>query len=92
MRGRYKFGNQPAVALWNLVRLANAFYPAVGDVEPLQEVMQEYSAVMEQEMEKMNRDKLGLATWKGEEDASLCTSLTDIMAKHETDMTILYRK
>ena len=33
---RYCFGNQPSIAHWNLVQLANAIYPLIGETEPLQ--------------------------------------------------------
>ncbi len=36
---RYRFGNQPAIAHWNLAQLANAIYPIIGQVEPLQAVL-----------------------------------------------------
>uniref|UniRef100_A0A6T8K5B8 Selenoprotein O n=1 Tax=Hemiselmis andersenii TaxID=464988 RepID=A0A6T8K5B8_HEMAN len=92
MRGRYKFGNQPGVSFWNLVRLANALYPAVKDVEPLQEALVEFEKAMTDNMSDMHRQKLGLAEWRGEEDEKLYAELCKCMEKQETDMTILFRK
>ena len=58
-RGRYKFGNQPGVALWNLVRLANAMYPAIGGtVEPIQEALGVYEETMTLEMNDAHRRKV----------------------------------
>ncbi|MEK9648431.1 MAG: YdiU family protein, partial [Gammaproteobacteria bacterium] len=39
---RYRFGNQPMIALWNLVQLANALYPLVEQTQPFEEILQEY--------------------------------------------------
>lgn len=41
--GRYCFGNQPQVAHWNLVQLANAIYPLIEQVEPLQQALDVYT-------------------------------------------------
>ena len=34
---RYRFGNQPDIALWNLYQLANALYPLINDAKPLED-------------------------------------------------------
>ena len=36
-RRRYAFGSQPNVGAWNLMKLAEALYPLVGETESLQE-------------------------------------------------------
>ena len=33
---RYRFAHQPAIAHWNLIRLANAIYPLIGEEGPLE--------------------------------------------------------
>jgi uncharacterized protein YdiU (UPF0061 family) len=38
-RRRYRFGQQPQVAFWNLTRLAGALAPQITDEEPFQEVL-----------------------------------------------------
>mmetsp|Transcript_15989 Transcript_15989/g.31619 ORF Transcript_15989/g.31619 Transcript_15989/m.31619 type:complete len:659 (-) Transcript_15989:264-2240(-) len=91
MRGRYKFGNQPGVAFWNLVRFANALFPVVKDVEPLQNALPEFERAMKEEMADMNRQKLGLAKWNEEGDEELWAGLCAAMERQETDMTILFR-
>jgi uncharacterized protein YdiU (UPF0061 family) len=40
---RYRFGHQPQIAAWNLTQLANAIYPLIEQVEPLQEGLNIYS-------------------------------------------------
>jgi len=91
-RGRYKFGNQLGIGLWNLVRLANALFPVIDDVEPLKEALGMYEETLMAEMNDMSRCKLGLASWKGDDDENLFKELCEIMEAQETDMTILYRK
>ena len=39
---RYRFGNQSIVAHWNLVQLANAIVPLVGEADPLQNALEVY--------------------------------------------------
>jgi len=39
---RYRFGQQPNIALWNLVRLANALFPLSPEVEKFQEVLHHF--------------------------------------------------
>ena len=40
---RYRFGNQPNVALWNLYQLANALYPLIEDSKPLEKILNSFS-------------------------------------------------
>lgn len=61
-RGRYKFGNQPGVGLWNLVRLANALFPVVKNVEPLQNALAVYEETLTKEIDDQNRQKVLLYT------------------------------
>ncbi len=39
---RYAFGNQPAVAFWNLAQLANAIFPLIEDAKPLQDALDQW--------------------------------------------------
>lgn len=87
---RYRFGNQPMIALWNLVQLANAIYPLVEDVKPLETILEEYKSRYEKGWLKMMRSKLGLAT-VGKEDETLCLDLIKTFASTETDMTLFFR-
>ena len=42
---RYRYINQPQIALWNLAQLGNAIYPLVDAVEPLQQGLDTYRRV-----------------------------------------------
>ena len=88
---RYAFGNQPAIAQWNLVSLANAIYPLIGDVDPLQEIMNDYSGYYESAWQAMMAAKLGLATFDPRIDENLVAELLKILPLAETDMTIFFR-
>ncbi len=87
---RYRFENQPKIALWNLVRLANALYPLIGDANPLEAVLNAFGTDYEKEYLSMMQDKLGLQN-KKESDTNLIESLTQILESVETDMTIFFR-
>ncbi|MSR14813.1 MAG: YdiU family protein [Gammaproteobacteria bacterium] len=88
---RYRYGAQPEIALWNLVQLANAIYPLIGEVPPLQAALTIYSATFEAEWRKMMAGKLGLIEFNGEADANLVAELLAVLQLTETDMPIFFR-
>ncbi len=57
---RYSYGNQPAVAQWNLSRLGNALYPLINDVEPLQASLNAYNREFHAHWQRLLAAKLGL--------------------------------
>jgi len=89
---RYRFGNQPEIAFWNLGQLANALYPLIEQVEPLQEALNVYTATFEQGWQTMMADKLGLNRYEPNTDDSLFSDLIALLQRVETDMTIFYRQ
>jgi len=89
---RYRFGNQPQIAYWNLGQLANALYPLIEEVEPLQAALSVYTESFDKGWNQMMADKLGLTTYQAEIDESLITDLLQVLQLVETDMTIFYRK
>jgi uncharacterized protein YdiU (UPF0061 family) len=89
---RYSFGNQPKIAYWNLVQLANAVYPLIGKIEPLQQALSVYSKQFQEGWQAMMAKKLGLKTFKSATDDSLVTELLAILPLAETDMTIFFRR
>lgn len=88
---RYRFGNQPNIALWNLYQLANALFPLIEEAKPLETVLNEFKSNFENKSLQMMRLKLGLKTEK-EDDNSLIEKLEDNLQLTETDMTIFFRK
>jgi uncharacterized protein YdiU (UPF0061 family) len=89
---RYRFGHQPRVALWNLVRLAEAIAPLGPDEQALKEALQVYQYTLDDEVQAMMAQKLGLRAFEPESDVDLVGSLMDLLPRAETDMTIFYRR
>ncbi|MGZ8160952.1 MAG: protein adenylyltransferase SelO [Methylobacter sp.] len=89
---RYRFGNQPQIAFWNLGQLANAIYPLIEQVEPLQQAINAYKDTFEQGWQAMVAAKLGLVAYDPAIDHELNTELLILLQSVETDMTIFYRK
>jgi len=71
---RYRCSQQPQVAHWNLVQLANALYPLIEDANPLQDAIDSYSTIYDQYNLVMAAAKLGLGDLYGEPDDSLGVS------------------
>jgi uncharacterized protein YdiU (UPF0061 family) len=88
---RYRYGNQPQIAYWNLVQLANAIYPLVQRAEPLQKAVDNYNAIFQQSWESTHAAKLGLANFNAETDITLFADLNQLLQHAEVDMTLFYR-
>ncbi|ACE85759.1 protein adenylyltransferase SelO [Cellvibrio japonicus] len=89
---RYRYGNQPRVALWNLAQLANAIYPLINEVEPLQAGLEYFRAQYEACSQQDMAAKLGLSQFRQETDQPLVESLLAVLQSTEMDMTIFYRR
>lgn len=87
---RYRYINQPQVALWNLAQLGNAIYPLVDAVEPLQAALNAYRHSYSEQWQTDMANKLGLQSFK-EDDLALIDELHRVLELTETDMTIFYR-
>jgi len=89
---RYRFGNQPHIALWNLTQLANAIYPLINAVEPLQKALAEYTREYDHCWQRDMANKLGLSSFNPLADQLLVDELQAVLQITETDMTIFYRQ
>lgn len=85
---RYRFRNQPDIALWNLVQLGNALYSLIEDIEAMEKVLNSYSQQFDSQFPIIQQQKLGLQT---EYDANFQDELITLLTASETDMTIFYR-
>ena len=89
---RYRYGNQPQVALWNLVQLANALYPLIKESSPLENALKSYQETYDQYNQSMLASKLGLKEFSPKTDGKLTEDLFQLLSEVETDMTIFFRK
>jgi serine/tyrosine/threonine adenylyltransferase len=89
---RYRYAHQPQIALWNLVQLANAIYPLIEAVEPLEDALETYKSTYQDAWRSMMVQKLGVGAYTGEDDDKLVQELLALLAMVETDMTIFYRR
>lgn len=87
---RYRYGNQPNIGLWNLYQLANALYPIIEEVTPLEEILNQYKIDFEKKSLKMMKSKLGLYS-EEDNDLEFVQDLEDCLQLVETDMTIFFR-
>ena len=87
---RYRFSHQPAVAQWNLLQLANALYPLVGEAEPLEAILASFEQCYVRHFQHMQTRKLGFAKFE-EGDAALFEALEAVLPLIEIDMTLFYR-
>ncbi|MBL8898475.1 MAG: YdiU family protein [Planctomycetes bacterium] len=89
---RYAFGNQPAIGLWNLARLARAFLPLLdGDDEAAAAPLQRYREVYAAEASARHGAKLGLHFDPTRGDEELLQNLLDLLSAAPTDMTLFFR-
>ena len=89
---RYRYGQQPRVAIWNLARFAEALLPLVGEPEPLETALETGVAALESRQTQMWRAKLGLDGHPDLDSAdALVAQLLDLLVMTETDMTIWFR-
>ncbi|PIB35231.1 hypothetical protein BFP72_07385 [Reichenbachiella sp. 5M10] len=88
---RYRFGNQPNIAVWNLMQLANALYPLIGEAEPLQAILDGYKDAYLKDYHRMMCSKLGLHQSEHVEE-TFVTRLTQLLGQSEQDMTLFFRE
>ena len=93
--GRYAYGNQPAIAQWNLARLGEAMLPLFdADVERAVEkatgILSLFPALFEQHWLDGMRAKLGLLT-RQDDDVALVNDLLAWMQRSAADFTNTFR-
>jgi uncharacterized protein YdiU (UPF0061 family) len=91
---RYRFGNQPQIAHWNIAQLARALAPIAGEIDPLRQTIDRYPNVVGTHYRNTMLRKLGLdaradlATL----DDDLLSVLAGVLVEVETDMTLFFRR
>ena len=85
---RYRFGQQPSIAGWNLARLLESISPLMNDTAGLQEIMNHYSATFSETSRRMWCEKLGIEEF----DEEIVNELIGLFHRAETDMTLFFRQ
>ncbi len=94
-RGRYAFGNQASIALWNLTRLAECLLPLIDPevkkaVTLVQEKLEAFAEIFNDHWFTGLGKKIGLETIL-EGDRQLIHELLQIMQKGQADYTLSFR-
>jgi len=100
--GRYAFGRQPAVGMWNCARLGEALTvldPELAKepenaelVAPWQAALESYWPAFNLEYLRLMRAKLGLVEARDQEDAELIKELLGILQEETLDYTTFFRE
>ncbi|MCX5615218.1 protein adenylyltransferase SelO [Bombella saccharophila] len=93
--GRYAYGRQPSLALWNLSRLAECLFPLFDEdehraIEQAQEALHEFDHLFHHQWLSGFRRKLGLEK-QDEHDIRLLEHLLETMHTGQADFTNTFR-
>ena len=87
---RYRYGQQPAVAQWNLLQLANAILPLVKETKPLEDALTEYGEHYSSLWLETIKKKLGFHdTFDVKHE--LLAEMEKVLLSTETDLSLFYR-
>ena len=97
-QGRYAYGNQPSIGLWNLIRLAETLLPLIDDdpqaaVDKAQDVLKGYQQRYESDWLAGMEAKCGLTACRdaeNDEDKTLIEEMLDVMADNRADFTLTF--
>ncbi len=87
---RYRFGNQPFIAQWNLLQLAKALYPLIQEIEEIKISVDRFSHKYLAKYRTMMRSKLGFFTEK-EIDEVFIQDLEQMLHLCNIDYTMFFR-
>jgi uncharacterized protein YdiU (UPF0061 family) len=90
--GRYAYGNQPRIALWNLTRLAECLLPLLdGNEDTAKQALEGFGPRFQAAYFGGLRRKIGLLT-RQETDDNLTQDLLTLMAEDGADFTLTFRR
>lgn len=89
--GRYAYGNQPSIAVWNLARFAESLLPILDEdeneaVKMARKAVSKFPNLYKENWISGMRSKLGIFNEEAEDEA-LINKLLDIMYKYKADYT-----
>jgi serine/tyrosine/threonine adenylyltransferase len=95
-QGRYSYGNQAAIARWNLARLGESLIPLLADdqataIDLINEALATFEPIFQAHWLDGMRAKLGIFNVE-DGDARLAQELLDWMHKNHQDFTLTFRK
>ncbi len=90
--GRYSYGNQPQITIWNMYRLAETLISLIHDNENtaaamLQKELSDFEDNLKTAWFEMMGNKIGLENIREEDDRELITLLLNIMEVYSFDYT-----
>jgi serine/tyrosine/threonine adenylyltransferase len=93
-RGRYSYGNQPAIAQWNLARFAETLVPLISTdqataIHGATAVISRFPAEFEARYQQLLRQKLGIAAVR-EADAALASRFLVLLQSSGADFTLAF--
>ncbi len=94
--GRYAFGNQPSIALWNLSRFAETLLPLIHpdektSIDMATAALGEFLPCYEAEWLTRMRAKLGIET-PAAEDKALAADFLQVLQDRQLDFTLSFRR
>jgi uncharacterized protein YdiU (UPF0061 family) len=94
--GRYAYGNQPAIAQWDLARFAETLLPLIDAdegkaIELATAVVKNFMPVFDAQLLARMRRKIGLAS-EQESDVQLISALFETMTLAGVDFTLTFRR
>lgn len=92
--GRYAYGNQPKILLWNLYRLADCLIPLIDKdekvaIEILNKELSQIPLILQREINTRFAKKLGLVYQEGEED--IIQAFLEYLQESNLDFTLSFR-
>ncbi len=88
-QGRYAYGNQPQIAVWNIAQLATALVPLMPDqdaaIEEFTEIVNGFADIYQSEWRRLMAAKIGLTDT--EQSFSLVNRLLKLMMESGSDFT-----
>jgi uncharacterized protein YdiU (UPF0061 family) len=90
-RRRYAYGQQPGIAMWNLLMLGRSLTPLVSNIDDLSQGLERYSSTLADTLQAIMLKKLGLTPADGKDDETLIGDLQQSLAASEMDMTLFFR-
>jgi serine/tyrosine/threonine adenylyltransferase len=87
---RYAYGRQPAIARWNLARLADALMTLGGSEEDFENALKQFDETYNRRIGEVFCAKFGLSEWQAL-DVQIVNDALQLLSEMEMDMTIFFR-